>query len=233
MTANAYSLSISTVPPTDTTLRSKVRSLEAANDTVVSVFDRAFFVHSVIMNPRGTELHAVMSTIQQLLTDRNMGRIAKYRAVCANGALPERSRTVGEEELVTIERVFRRLCDGAPNDDASRIQKLTVFFAGLVLEHSLFARLLPDFEQAVRYFAPDDSLLPPPDTSNERFTAKFLDRRALASFATKRLREKFSRLIDGANEVLEISDTFAEDCVNDYMAQLPPYMPIEMARLAH
>ncbi len=226
---NSNSLSISSVPTSDQSLRSKVVSLEAANDRVMTVFDRTFFVHTVIMNPRGTELHALMLKIELLMTDGTIGRIAKYRAVCANGALPERSRTIDEEQLETIERVFRRLTEGAQNDDASRIQKLTIFFAALVLEHSLFATLLPDTEQAVRHFAPDDALLPPVDTANERFSAQFLQRRALTAFATKYLRQNFSRLIDGANEVLESSDTFAEDCVNAYIAQLPPYMPIELA----
>lgn len=212
------------------TLKQRVVSLESANDLVTSVFDHAFFLHSVIMNPRGTQLHALMMTISRLLTDPVHGRIAKYRAVCAGGALPDRSRTIDEEQLETIESVFRRLTDGAPNDDASRVQKLTVFFAALVLEHSLFVTLLPDTEQAVRHFTPDDALLPPNDPANERFSATFLARRALTAFATKHLRELFSRLIDGAYEVLESSDTFAEECVNAYMAQLPPYMPIELAK---
>lgn len=229
--SSAASLSISTVPTTDHALRSKVRSLEAANDTVLAVFNRAFFLHAAIMNPRGTQLQAVMMTLRTLLTDRNTGRIAQYRAICANGALSERSRTVDEEQLETIERVFGRLCDNAPNDDASRTQKLTVFFAALVLEHALFERLLPNVEQAVRHFAPDDSVVTPVDAASERLSATFLARRALTAFATKYLRQYFSRLIDGANDVLESSDTFAEDCVNAYMSQLPPYMPIEMAAL--
>jgi hypothetical protein len=71
------------------TLKQRVVSLESANDLVTSVFDHAFFLHSVIMNPRGTQLHALMMTISRLLTDPVHGRIAKYRATCADGVCDE------------------------------------------------------------------------------------------------------------------------------------------------
>jgi hypothetical protein len=222
-------MGISTVPMTDQQTRAKVRSLEAANETMLGVYDQKFFVHRVLINPRGVELHATMAMLKRLLTDPVFGKIAKYRAIYANGTLPERSRIVKEEQLEVIERLFAQICTTNTSDDASRLQKLTLFFSAMVLEHNFFKTLLPDSEQTIRQFAADDSLVPASESGSDVHSPAFLARRALAAFAIKYLRSNFSRMLDGANEVLESSDTFAEECVNAYMSQLPAYLPIELA----
>jgi hypothetical protein len=219
----------------DGTLRNKVRSLEAVNDTVLSVYDQAFFLHRVIMNPQGTELRRFVASIAALLIDSETGTVAKYRAIFANGSLAEQKRTVGEEQLQTIERTMRRLTSDSSNDNLSRTQMLTIFFSALVIENAIFSVLLPSADQAIRQFAPDDSLVPVSAESNPTdqtciASTVFLTRRALTAFATKYLQLEFSRLVDGANEVLESSETFAENCVNAYISQLPAYMPIELAQ---
>jgi hypothetical protein len=223
------SLGISTLPTHDVSVRAKVRHLEAANEAMRAVYDDTFPIHKILLNQSGAQLRVVVASLGRLVGEE----INNYRALFANGSLPDQKRTVSEDTLQTIERVFRLLTVDAPNDNISRTGQLTIFFAGLVIEHSFFATLLPDPEQAVRRFTSDDSLIVSQSSAaDEMKNVEFLRRRALTAFATKYLAREFSRLLDGANEVLESSETFVENCVNHYMAQLPAYLPSELASSA-
>lgn len=214
------------LPTHDVSVRSKVRQLEAANEAMRGVYDDVFPVHKILLNASGAQLRVVVASLARLV-----GEMANnYRALFASGSLPDQKRTVSEDTLLMIERVFRRLTVDSPNDNLSRAAQITIFFAGLVIEHSFFSTILPDPEQAVRRFASDDSLIPATSSAADDVKSiEFLRRRALTAFATKYLAREFSRLLDGANEVLESSETFVENCVNHYIAQLPAYLPIELA----
>lgn len=218
-------LGISTAPTTEVSLRSKVRSLEAANEHVRDVFDERFPMHKIIMNQAGVELRTTVVVLGRLVFEK----IGNYRALFGNKSLPDAKRTLNEDQLQTIERVFKRLTDGSPNDDLSRVGQLTLFFAGLVIEHAFFRQFLPDVKQSIRRFAPDDSVLPSASFGPDVRSAEFLRRRAVVAFVSRYLHQQYTQLIDGTNEVLESSDTFVENCVNCYLAQLPAYMPIEIA----
>ena len=47
-------------------------------------------------------------------------------------------------------------------------------------------------------------------------------------FFVRKLRDNFSQLCDGANDVIEGIDTFALQCVVDYNESLPAYLPAEL-----
>jgi hypothetical protein len=212
----------------DNALQAKVRSLEETNDRVLEVYNRAFLMHRIVMNPQGIELRGFVTAVQQMLCHPQKGAIAQYRAQYANGSLPQQKRKVSEAQLTMIEQTFARLLATPSNDHITMVQMKMIFFAALVIEHSIFSTLLPDTEQTVRRFSPVDDSVVPAGNIDEQFSINFLARRALAAFATKYLQNEFSRLVDGANEVIESADEFVENCVNAYMLQLPAYLPLEL-----
>jgi hypothetical protein len=228
------SLGISRPVMSDNALQAKVRSLEEINDRVIELYNRAFLIHRIILNPQGTELRGFVTAVQQLLCHPQKGAIAQYRALFANGSLNEQKRKVSEAQMTMIEQTLARILNNPSNDHITLVIMKMIFFSALVIEHSIFATMLPETEQQIRRFSPiDDSVLPQSAVSagggaDEQFSINFLARRALAAFGTKYLQIEFSRLVDGANEVIESADEFVENCVNAYIAQLPAYLPLEL-----
>lgn len=221
--ANQFGISVF---PVEDALTRQVRSLEVENDAVVSIFNAAFPLHRVILQQTGNDLRSFVRTIAQIV----LNEIVEYRALFRNKLLPKERQALSDDHLRGLEQQFELLIRTSPNDNISRVRQLGVFFSALVIENAFFAVVLPEAEQSMRRFAPDDTLLVNDNAAlDELHSSKFLNRRALVAFVTKYLPAHFTKLIDGTNEVLESIDVFVEACVNDYCRQLPCYLPRALA----
>lgn len=220
---NPYGLSVA---PVDT-VRGDLRLLSRENERVRGVYEHFNKIHAVVNGRRGVLLNSFARIIVKLIRSE----IAKYRSFFRSDApvqLPAASQALSEEALRHMESTLSEIVLNKSNDPASRINKIALFFAAIVIEKVISEAVLPPQRQQTRRHDATGNLVPLSDTPTELTSPKFLARRAMVVFFLRKLRDNFSQLCDGANDVLEGIDTFALQCVVDYNESMPAYLPVEL-----